>query len=92
MLAAINNRPDIINALIEAGADDLTDRDGRTALMLASREGKPEAVNALIDAGAYVKVKDLYGETAVYYLRNITKIKKTDSLKRTLKRLEELSK
>ncbi len=43
-----------LNTLIEAGADDLTDNEGKTALIHAaeSKYSDPETVNALIDAGS----------------------------------------
>ena len=60
-----------VNALIETGADDLTDNEGKTALIHAasSDDSNPETVNALIDAGLYVKQRDNSGKTALDYAR-----------------------
>ncbi len=90
MLAADQGHTETVNALIEAGADDLTDNAGKTALIHAasSEYSNPETVNALIDAGSNVKQRDNIGKTAVDYARDNPKLKGTDALKR----LEELSK
>ena len=77
-----------MKALIEAGADDLTDNEGKTALIIAAKYSNAETVNALIDAGSYVKQKDNSGKTALDYAHNNPKLKGTDALQR----LEELSK
>ncbi|MBQ3586877.1 MAG: ankyrin repeat domain-containing protein, partial [Synergistaceae bacterium] len=80
---------EIVKALIQAGADDLTDNEGKTALICAaeSEYSNPETVNALIDAGSYVKHRDNLGKTALDYARNNYRLEGTDALKR----LEELS-
>lgn len=53
MWAARNNFPEIITALLGAGADiNAVDCDGRTALMLAARVGNLESVLILIGKGA----------------------------------------
>ena len=80
---------EIVNALIEAGADDLTDNEGKTALIHAtsSDDSNHETVNALIDAGSNVKHKDNSGRMALDYARDNPDLKGTDALKR----LEELS-
>ncbi|MBQ7665997.1 MAG: ankyrin repeat domain-containing protein, partial [Synergistaceae bacterium] len=88
LYAAINNKnPGVIDALIEAGAEDTRDNEGRNALMLAAQWNVPEVVDALIDAGADVKAKDKSGMTALDYAYNNKKLK--DTL--TLQRLERLS-
>ena len=89
-------RANAVDTLIEAGADDEIDKEGRTALIHAVTLdddvgyylGNAETVNALIDAGSYVKQKDKSGRMAVDYARHNEKLKGTDALKR----LEELSK
>ncbi len=88
MFAAMYGRTKTVNALINAGADDLTNSDGKTALIHAASSGNPETVNALIDAGSYVKQKDNSGKTALDYARNNPKLKGSS----VLKRLEQLTK
>ncbi|MBQ9628323.1 MAG: ankyrin repeat domain-containing protein, partial [Synergistaceae bacterium] len=86
--AAINNKnPGVIDALIEGGAEDVSDNEVRTALILAAQWNVPEVVDALIDAGADVKVKDKSGRTALDYAYDNEKLKGT----LTLERLERLS-
>lgn len=52
MYAAMVNRPDLIDRLLEAGADPgLTDADGNTALSLARATGSAEAVAKLEGLG-----------------------------------------
>ena len=85
--AAIGINIETINVLIEAGAEDMTDNNGKTALIHAVEDGNIEAVNALIDAGSYVKQRDNEGKTALDYARDNDNLKGTDALKR----LEELS-
>ncbi len=89
MWAADNGYTEIVNALIEAGADDLTDNEGRTALIraAASWSGNAQTVNALIDAGSNVKQKDNNGITALDYARTNRRLKDSSALER----LEELS-
>ena len=55
--ARFNTNPAVINALIDGGAEDLTDKDGKTALVHAKEMGTPEIVDALIKAGAYIPDK-----------------------------------
>ena len=91
MWAAWMGYADIVNTLIEAGANDEVDHSGKTALIHAAASdyfGNTETVNALIDAGSYVKHKDKSGRMAVDYARQNDKLKDTD----VLQRLEELSK
>jgi ankyrin repeat protein len=73
MRACYYNYPEIIAALIEAGADvNGRDNDGETPLTLAARySDNPKVVAALIEAGADVNGRDGDGETplmrACYY-------------------------
>ena len=90
MGAAKWGRNENVDILIEAGANDEADNDGKTALIYASGSdlGNVEAtVNALIEAGSNVKHRYNSGKTALDYARDNDKLKGTDALKR----LEELS-
>ena len=78
---------EIINALIEAGADDVADNEGMTALMYAASRNKPIIVSALINAGAYVKAKSREGKMARDYARMNPRLNGSEALKR----LNELS-
>ena len=54
--------------LLERGAEvDALDRDGRTALIYATRAGDLETVRLLVEAGAYIKRRDGFHKTAVLY-------------------------
>lgn len=88
LYAAMNNHnPGVVDALIEYGAEDITDKAGRTALMLAAQWNVPEVVDVLIDAGTDIKAKDNEGHTALDYAYDNEKLKGT----LTLQRLERLS-
>jgi len=65
MLAAKWTSEDVVKALIRAGADvNLTNSEGRTALMYAADNGNLESVRALLLAGAIVNQRDKEGESA----------------------------
>ncbi|PRP75951.1 CRE-ART-1 protein [Planoprotostelium fungivorum] len=49
-----------------SNAIDATDKDGNTALMLASEKGRVDIVNYLIAKGADVQLRDNWGKTAVH--------------------------
>lgn len=55
--AQFNTNPEVINALVDGGAEDLTDKDGKTALVHAKEMGTSEIIDALIKAGAYIPDK-----------------------------------
>ena len=63
MLASGNGHIDIVNALIESGADDLTDNEGTTALMYAAEYGTTEIYQAFINARADAGMTDNSGVT-----------------------------
>ncbi len=46
--ARFNTNPEVINALIDGGDEDLTDKDGKTALVHAKEMGTSEIIDALI--------------------------------------------
>ena len=66
-----NSNPDIIVALLEAGANpDLQDEDGQTALMIAADEShNPQIIIALINGGADISLTDYSGRTAYDYAK-----------------------
>lgn len=75
VLAAGQGHPEIVKALLEAGADvngiqiggseALSGEVGWTALMAAARSGLPEVVSLLSQAGANVNVSNAQRETAL---------------------------
>ena len=64
--AAFNSNPDVVKALISAGAKvNAKDKDGWTPLRAAAiKNSNPDVVKALISAGA--KAKDKYGYSFAY--------------------------
>ena len=66
--AAYNENPDIIAALIQAGADILAkNKDGETPLHQAAKRNKnPAIINALIQEGADILAKNKNGETPLH--------------------------
>jgi ankyrin repeat protein len=68
MLAACHAQPDIVKALLDAGADPLTvdSNTGATALHKACQGGNAECARLLLDAGAFVDaVTPTMGHTPV---------------------------
>ncbi|GAA4070255.1 ankyrin repeat domain-containing protein [Nonomuraea soli] len=64
--AAAWDRVDVINRLIEAGADvNGTEADGWQPLLWAAANGNADAAQALIDAGASVAAANTGGDTAL---------------------------
>ena len=65
-VAAQNGHPDIVQALIEAGAnvDQIRLSDLTTPLMRASYNGHPFVVDLLTAAGADMEMRDSNGYTA----------------------------
>ena len=68
-LAATNGNAEIVDALLDAGADANTaSPDGATALMTAARTGRRAAVKTLLDHGAAVNIREQwFGETALMW-------------------------
>ena len=63
LLAAAEKHPDVVQVLIDAGADvEVKDTVGRSPLHLACRSGALAAVNVLVKAGADVCVTDNKGD------------------------------
>jgi ankyrin repeat protein len=67
LAAAGNNNPEVIQALLDAGADvNARLESGSTALTFAAQFNEnPEVTRALLDAGADVNTRDDYDSTAV---------------------------
>jgi ankyrin repeat protein len=70
MLAAVNGSAELIDLLLEAGADANASlpNGGETVLMTAARTGQPGAVKVLLAHGAQVNAHESeYGETALIW-------------------------
>lgn len=66
-LAAWDDCPDIVRALIDAGANrEAKNFSGLTPLFIAASRGRTATVRALVDAGANVHAKDRDHETALF--------------------------
>jgi len=66
MLAADRGLPDMVAALLKAGAKPHTrDKDGRGALIFGAGSGNAEVVRLLLAAGLKGSEKDKYGDTAL---------------------------
>lgn len=64
--AALGNHPEMIKALLDAGADiNLANRSGFTPLMHAAERGSTEAATILIKSGANLSAKSQRGQTAL---------------------------
>ena len=64
-----NSDPNVIEALISAGADpQARDKDGKTALMYAAKSNpSPEIITALTNGGSYVNARDNNRMTALMH-------------------------
>lgn len=83
-LAASEGYSDIVNLLIQNGANPNANNGVNTALMIACRRGHIDVVKTLIDGGANVSEKNQDGESALDNATEypeITKLLKSDSKK-----------
>lgn len=63
--AAVFNKPEIAELLIDGGADiNFQNNDGSTALISAAFFGRPEIVKLLLDRGADKTIKNKFGTNA----------------------------
>jgi len=70
MYAAEAGLPEVLRALLAAGADpDAQDAEGRTALMYAADHCQTESARSLVQAGVVVTLKDSNGYTALKRVR-----------------------
>ena len=82
LYAAMNNPdPEVINALIDAGADDTKSNNGDNAFILAARWNVPEVVEILIKAGANMTTINNYGKSAFDYAFENKKLEGSEVLK-----------
>jgi ankyrin repeat protein len=66
MLATAGHAPDLVQALIQKGADvNARNSGGVTALMIAAANGQADMVTLLVHAGANVKAQTERGDTAL---------------------------
>src|SRR5262249_50858617 len=66
LLAADRGRPDMVDALLKAGANpQARDGNGRGALIFGAGSGNPEVVRLLLARGLRADEKDKYGDTAL---------------------------
>ena len=66
MPALAKRRIDLINLLLDGGANPNAQRDGETALHIAVRSGCLDCVKALVEAGADVNAKTKDGKTPLH--------------------------
>ncbi|MCL1874987.1 MAG: ankyrin repeat domain-containing protein [Synergistaceae bacterium] len=90
MAAGGNTNPEVISALVMAGADvNEKNNNGLTPLMLAARiNPNLEVITTLLNHGTAPKVKDDSGKMAIDYARENENLKNAEALRR----LEEASK
>ncbi len=66
ILAADRGLPDMVSALLKAGANPRTvDEFGRNALIFGAGSGNAQVVQLLLAAGLKASAKDKYGDTAL---------------------------
>ena len=84
----MNDTYDIVKILLEKGADANTrNREGKTALMLASgMAGDSAVLKLLLDGGADPGLKDKHGETALAFATKSYRQDKVEVLKHAVSR------
>lgn len=64
--AVIANHPEIVKLLLKAHADvNKQNKQGQTALMLATEYNRPEIIKLLLQAGANRELENMYQERAI---------------------------
>ena len=81
-LAIQNSKPEVVKALIAAGADvNARTENGSTMLIAASRgDDAPQVLSALLEAGAEIDAADQAGRTALMLAARWNKAKVVDAL------------
>jgi ankyrin repeat protein len=81
MLAAVNNGPEVVAAILKAGANiNAQDAIGFTALMDAAKNTvHSEVVVLLLQSGADANIVDKNGKTALYFARGNKKLVGTNA-------------
>lgn len=71
MYYKFHDRPDIVEALLDAGAVLETRAEGENPLLEAARYGELETMKVLLAHGADVNAADQYGQTALVYTASL---------------------
>ena len=75
MIAAEAGHESIVRVLLEKGANtEPMSRSGETPLMVAARAGHVSVVKTLLEKGANVHTRDIFGNNALYYVKDNEKV------------------
>lgn len=76
MAAQFNRDPEVINVLIDSGADvNAVNNHGQTALLFAAQYNFPQIIKTLCDRGADITIIDRFGKSAFSYANSRRKNK-----------------